>query len=103
MLLLTALSSCGEGSKPKAGTTTRASAPAGVPTDSPTFRRAGRPPAPTQLPATAGTSGGRVLAIGGLSAADTSTDQIVLVGPTGSARTVGHLPAPLHDSAAATV
>jgi hypothetical protein len=47
--------------------------------------------------------GGRVLAIGGLDAADTSTDNIVLVEQSGAARTVGRLPAPLHDSAAASI
>jgi hypothetical protein len=103
LLLLTATSSCGEGNKPKAGSPTRPSAPSERRTESLKFRLAGRLPAPVQLPATTGIAGGRVLAIGGLSAADTSTDQIFLLGPSRSARAVGHLPAPLHDSGAATV
>ncbi len=67
------------------------------------FHMAGRLPAPVQLPSTVAMPGGEALAIGGLDAQDTSTDRIVLVGPSGAARTVGRLPAPLHDSAAASI
>ncbi len=43
-----------------------------------------------------------ILLLGGLTASDTSTDRIVVAGP-GGARLVGHLPARLHDAAAARV
>lgn len=102
MLLLTLMSSCNEGGKSKAAPSTPARASTNRQPHVLRFRQVGRLPAPTQLPATAVTADGSVLAIGGLSAADTSTEGIVLIDPSRSARTVGHLPAPLHDSAAAT-
>ena len=49
-------------------------------------------------PAPAG--GNRVLLLGGLTPADTSSDAITLAGPTGG-RVVGRLPGALHDAAAA--
>src|SRR3954454_18283680 len=64
-------------------------------------RRGGTLPAPVQLPAMAAVRGG-ALALGGLDAADASSAGIVRVGP-GRARLVGHLPAALHDAAAATL
>jgi DNA-binding beta-propeller fold protein YncE len=58
-------------------------------------------PAPVQLPGLArvGTS---VFAVGGLSAADTSVDDIVRVAP-GPPRRIGTLPAPVHDVGAAAI
>jgi YVTN family beta-propeller protein len=58
-----------------------------------------RLPSPVQLPALAAT-GGAVLAIGGLDAADTSVADIVRVAP-GTPRVVGHLPVAAHDIGAA--
>lgn len=67
------------------------------------IRRIGTLPAATQLPSVVALPNGRALVLGGLSAADVSTDGIVRIGNSGSARTVGHLPGPLHDSAAAAI
>jgi Kelch motif protein len=67
------------------------------------IRRIGKLPSPTQLPSVAGLPGGRALVLGGLNAADVSTDGIVRIGSSGSARMVGRLPAPLHDSAATEI
>ena len=50
--------------------------------------------------ASAPAGGNRVLLLGGLTPADTSSDAIVLAGPTGG-HAVGRLPAALHDAAAA--
>ncbi len=58
-------------------------------------------PAPLQDPSSA-VAGGKALLFGGLTAADTSTDQIVEVGSTGG-RVVGHLPTARHDTAAAAI
>ena len=66
-------------------------------------RRIGSLPAPTQLPAVVGLPDGQALVLGGLSEADVSTDGIVRVDPSGSARSVGRLPSPLHDASATTV
>ena len=66
-------------------------------------QRIGALPAPVQLPAVAALPGGRVLAMGGLDAADVSSDAIVEVRRSGRSRTVGRLPAALHDAGGATV
>jgi YVTN family beta-propeller protein len=59
-------------------------------------------PAPLQDPSVAPLSGGRALLLGGLTAADQSTDQI-LVASAHSARVIGRLPSARHDTAAATL
>ncbi|MEA2150143.1 MAG: hypothetical protein QOD69_1973 [Solirubrobacteraceae bacterium] len=59
-------------------------------------------PAPVQLPGLARTSDGRVLAVGGLDAADTSTSSITGVLP-GAARTVGRLGQAAHDIGVASI
>jgi hypothetical protein len=61
--------------------------------------QAGRLPAPVQDPATSALSGGAIFA-GGLDAADVSVGGEVSLPP---ARTLGTLPAPLHDAAATSV
>jgi DNA-binding beta-propeller fold protein YncE len=53
-------------------------------------------PAPIQLPGLARISGGRVMAVGGLDAADSSVDTVLNVLP-GSPRPLTHLPQPAHD------
>jgi DNA-binding beta-propeller fold protein YncE len=55
--------------------------------------------APVQDAAAVALGGGRLLLLGGLTAADTSTDAIVVATPRG-ARTVGRLPQAVHDAAA---
>jgi hypothetical protein len=65
--------------------------------------RIGRLPAPVQLPAAASGSAGQVLALGGLSSADVSTDDVVVIDRSGRARAVGRLPSPVHDAAAAAI
>jgi DNA-binding beta-propeller fold protein YncE len=62
---------------------------------------AGRLPAPLQDAAAAPWASGAAL-LGGLTAADTSSDQIVVASRTGG-RVVGHVPAAFHDSAAARI
>jgi YVTN family beta-propeller protein len=62
-------------------------------------RPGGTLPAPLEDPASAPV-GTRAMLLGGLSAADTSTDSVRLAS-LGGARTIGRLPVPLHDSAAA--
>ena len=62
-------------------------------------RVTGALPAALQDPAVAAIGGGRVLLLGGLTAADQSTDQILLAN-TRSARVIGHLPSARHDTAA---
>ena len=62
-------------------------------------RRRGRLPAPLQDAAAAPIGGSRVALLGGLTAADTSTDELLVVG-AGGARRVGALPTALHDAAA---
>ncbi len=62
---------------------------------------AGRLPAPLQDPSSAAV-GGKALLFGGLTAADTSTDQIVELNSTGG-RIVGHLPSARHDTGAAAI
>ncbi len=64
-------------------------------------RVTGQLPAALQDPSTA-VAAGKVFLLGGLTAADTSTDQIVVATPTG-AHVGGHLPSPRHDTAAATL
>ena len=62
---------------------------------------AGSLPAPLQDPSSA-VVGGKALLFGGLTAADTSTDQIVELDSTGG-RIVGHLPSARHDTGAAAI
>ncbi len=62
---------------------------------------AGRLPAPLQDPSSAVVDG-KLLLFGGLTAVDTSTDQIVELGSAGG-RVVGHLPSARHDTAAAAI
>ncbi len=52
--------------------------------------------------AAAASVGGRVILLGGLTAADTSTDQILAATASGS-RLIGHLPSARHDTAAAAI
>jgi YVTN family beta-propeller protein len=59
-------------------------------------------PAPLQDPSVAALSGGRALLLGGLTAADQSTDEIVVVTARG-ARVIGHLPSARHDTAAVAI
>ena len=63
-------------------------------------RVTGALPAALQDPSVAGLGGGRALLLGGLTAADQSTDQI-LVANARRARVIGHLPSARHDTAAA--
>ena len=58
-------------------------------------------PAPLQDPSSA-VVGGKALLFGGLTAADTSTDQIVEL-DSGGGRIVGHLPSARHDTGAAAI
>src|SRR5207249_2786067 len=60
-----------------------------------------RLPAPVQLPAVA-IAGGRVIAAGGLSGADTSVATLARVAP-GAPRALGSLPLAVHDAAAAAL
>ncbi|MDX6468653.1 MAG: hypothetical protein QOF75_456, partial [Gaiellaceae bacterium] len=66
-----------------------------VPVDAGTLDAAAMDAAPAPF------AGGAVL-LGGLTAADTSRDDIVTVSRSGSRR-VGHLPTPVHDAAAVTI
>jgi DNA-binding beta-propeller fold protein YncE len=59
-------------------------------------------PAPVQLPGLARTSDGRVIAVGGLDAADTSMSDVTEVLPAPSRR-VGHLPQAVHDVGATAI
>jgi YVTN family beta-propeller protein len=59
----------------------------------------GRLPAPLQDAAAAPAGGSRVLLLGGLTAADTSTNELLVAGAAG-ARRIGVLPTALHDAAA---
>jgi YVTN family beta-propeller protein len=59
-------------------------------------------PAPLQDPSVAPQSGGRALLLGGLTAADQSTDEIIAA-TAHTARVVGHLPSARHDTAAVTL
>ena len=61
----------------------------------------GRLPAPLQDPSSA-VVGGKALLFGGLTEADTSSDQIVELDSTGG-RIVGHLPSARHDTGAAAI
>ncbi|HWB22697.1 MAG TPA: YncE family protein [Gaiellaceae bacterium] len=63
---------------------------------------AGSPLAAPVQDAAAAAAGGRAILLGGLTAADTSTDAILSVGATGS-RVLGRLPSARHDTAAATI
>jgi YVTN family beta-propeller protein len=58
--------------------------------------------APLEDPASAAVGAAHALLIGGLTAADTSTDDVRLTA-LGGARTIGRLPVALHDSAAASL
>jgi DNA-binding beta-propeller fold protein YncE len=65
--------------------------------------RAGRLPAPVQLPAVAALPGGAATVMGGLDAADASLDTIIDVAPRQHATQVGTLPSARHDAAAASL
>ena len=65
-------------------------------------RRTGTLPQAEQDAAAAPAGGNRVLLLAGLTPADTSSDAIMLVGPTGG-RVTGHLPTARHDAAAARI
>jgi YVTN family beta-propeller protein len=56
-------------------------------------------PAPLQDPSVAALSGGRALLLGGLTASDQSTDEILVASARG-ARAIGRLPSARHDTAA---
>jgi YVTN family beta-propeller protein len=62
----------------------------------------GQLPAPLQDPSVASLATGRALLLGGLTAADQSTDEILRAGARG-ARVIGHLPSARHDTAAVTL
>jgi YVTN family beta-propeller protein len=59
-------------------------------------------PAPLQDPSVASLPGGRALLLGGLTAADQSTDEIIEASAR-EARVLGHLPSARHDTAAVTI
>jgi DNA-binding beta-propeller fold protein YncE len=109
VLLLALLAGCGGSSKSAAPPTTtsqRRAAPAAKPRRDPAPRTldetvTGSLPAPLQDPSVA-VSGQRVLLLGGLTAADSSTDQVVAAG-FHSARVLGRLPSARHDTAAAAL
>jgi len=61
-----------------------------------------RLPIPVQLPALVALASGRVLAIGGLGAEDSSLDTVIALAP-GPPATIGHLPAAVHDVGAAAI
>ena len=100
------LSSCGggdDGRRPPSGTfadrpaTTHGATPAGgaPPSTALGVVATRRLPAPVQLPGLAAV-GGRVVAVGGLDAADASVASVVAVAP-GAPRTIGVLPHAVHD------
>ena len=64
--------------------------------------RAGQPLGAPVQDAAAASAGGRAILLGGLTAADTSTDQILAATASGS-RVIGHLPSARHDTAAAAI
>src|SRR5438874_190879 len=97
---------CGSGSKRVTSTAATAKAPAADtqqdPPAKPLAQRAvGTLAAPLQDAASAGV-GGAVVLLGGLNAADTSTDGIFVVRRSNAVR-VGRLPGVLHDAAAAAL
>jgi hypothetical protein len=102
LLVPTLMSACG-GSDAKPQASRSASPRAQDSTRKLVVHRLGTLPAPIQLPAAVPLPDGRVLSLGGLSAADTSTDSVTLIDPSGRATVVGHLPQSLHDSAAAGI
>jgi YVTN family beta-propeller protein len=59
-------------------------------------------PAPLQDPSVAPLSGGHALLLGGLTAADQSTDEIIAASAR-QARVIGHLPSARHDTAAVRI
>ena len=63
-------------------------------------RRAGRLDAPLQDAAAVSLDGSRAMLLGGLTAADTSTDAVSVISRTGE-RAAGRLPTAVHDAAAA--
>jgi DNA-binding beta-propeller fold protein YncE len=107
VVLVAVLAGCGSSSKTaQAPTTTMARAAKAAPRRDPPPRTlaetaTGSLPAPLQDPSVA-VVGQRVLLLGGLTAADTSTDAIVAAGFHG-ARVLGRLPSPRHDTAAAAL
>lgn len=103
LLVSTLTSSCGTNeSRPDRSTTPLSRRPQGT-SGNLVVTRVGHLPSPMQLPSAVTISGGRVLSLGGLSAADVSTDGVVLVDKSDRPRMVGRLPRPVHDSAAASI
>jgi YVTN family beta-propeller protein len=108
VLAVTAASGCG-GAGPAAPTRSEPAPPTavvrhrGATHEVLAVRRAGRLPAPVQLPAVAALPGGAAAVIGGLDAADASLDTIVHVAPRLRATRVGTLPSAQHDAAAASL
>jgi YVTN family beta-propeller protein len=66
-------------------------------------RRAGRLPAPVQLPAVAALPDGAAVIIGGLNAGDASLDAILRLGRGRAVSQIGTLPNAQHDAAAASL
>jgi YVTN family beta-propeller protein len=100
-LLLLALTGCGGAATQP--TTAQATKPPEVRTTLRLVERRGHDlPAAVQDAAPAPLPGGRVLLLGGLTPADTSTDAIVLA-TAGGSRQIGRLPTARHDAAAATL
>ncbi len=108
LVAVLAVSGC-SGSHPSAGTTTRPATVRRSARPAPPPRRperlaavpAGTLPAAVQDAAAAPLPGGRGVALaGGLTAADVSTDGIVVVSPAGAQARPGRLPGALHDAAA---
>jgi hypothetical protein len=110
--LAVALGSCG-GSSTHSGAGAGGAGTAGRPATAPggqaataTPTRLGATVDPHRLPAAvqgeaAVASGGRVLSLGGLDSADTSTDQVVAIDPSSGASSLqGPLAEPLHDASA---
>ena len=65
-------------------------------------RVTGSLPSPLQDPSSAALGGGRVLLLGGLTAADTSSDSVIVATASG-ARLLGRLPSARHDTAAVRI
>ena len=98
------LAGCGDGARtgtPPTGVGACASSGSGSPADPASPGAAGTLDAAVQDAAAAPFRGGAVL-VGGLTSADTSTDEIVTATRAGSQR-VGRIPAALHDAAAVTI
>ena len=96
---------CGSGARSADGTTTRAAKARASRAEAPATlveRPLTTLRAPIQDGAAVALPGGRVLLLGGLSAADTSTDTLAVVSASGE-RSLGRIPAALHDTAAVLI